>query len=39
MGRVFLVYGTPLMAVPSFEYSVRLLASTNNDWTAVEHNL
>ena len=39
IGRVFLSYGTLLVAVPSFRSLGRMLLSYNNDWPAVEHNL
>ena len=39
MGRVFLAYGTPLMAVSSFRYLGKTLSSTDNDWPAVGWNL
>ena len=39
MGRVLLVYGTQLMAVPSFNDLGQMLSSSNNDWPAVEQNL
>ena len=38
MGRVFLEYGTPLMAVSSLRYLGRTLSSTDENWPAVERN-
>ena len=39
MGRVFSAYGTPLMAVPLFNYLGRTLFYSEDDWTVVEQNL
>ena len=39
MGRVFLAYGTPLMAVLLFKYPGQNLLSSENYWPVVEHNL
>ena len=39
IGRIFLAYGTPLMAVSSFRYLGRTLSSTNNYWSTEEQNL
>ena len=39
IGRVFLAYGTLLIAVPSFKYLGRIMSFTDNDWPAVEQNL
>ena len=39
MGRVFLAYGTPIMAVSLFWYLGKTLLSAENDWLAVERNL
>ena len=39
IGGVFLAYGTPLKAVPSFSYLVKTLSSFEDDWPEVEQNL
>ena len=39
MGRVFLVYGTPLTALSSFWNLGQMLSSTDENWSAVEQNL
>ena len=39
MGRFFLVYATPLIAVFLFRYLGKKLWSSNDDWMAVELNL
>ena len=39
MGRVFLVYGTPLTEVPLFKYLRQMLSSSDGNWPAVEQNL
>ena len=36
MERVFLEYGTLMMAVPLFRYLRRTLLSSDDDWTEVE---
>ena len=33
------MYGTPLTAIPLFKYLGQTLVSSDNDWTAAEHNL
>ena len=39
MGRVFLEYGTPLKAFPSFEYLGRTWSFSEDDCPEVEHNI
>ena len=39
MGRVFLEYGTPLVAVSLSRYLGRTFPSYDNDWSEVERNL
>ena len=39
MGRVFSAYGTPLTAVHSLKYLGHIISSTDDNWTAVYHNL
>ena len=39
MGRVFLAYGTLMMAVTLFRYLGRTFSSSNKNWPWVEKNL
>ena len=39
MGRVFLVYGTPLTAFPLLKYLGQTLPYPKNGWPEVEQNL